>query len=122
MSNKPPSYENVSVEDIGRVIHLAEAQSSKEMKDTLCNVASLAARALDAALNPPPPEPVPMLLNCPDCGERHIDEDEFATKPHKDHSCQFCGRTWRPAVVPTVGVMFLPGYKNPNPPKRPPYR
>lgn len=56
--------------------------------------------------------PIPMLLWCPMCGARHIDEGEFATKPHHTHSCQECGLTWRPAVVPTCGVQFLPGFKN----------
>jgi hypothetical protein len=36
----------------------------------------------------------------------------FATKPHHTHACQHCGMVWRPALVPTVGVEFLPGYKN----------
>lgn len=59
-------------------------------------------------------QPIPMFLTCPmpKCGARHIDEGEFATKPHHTHSCQECGLTWRPAVVPTVGVQFLPGFKN----------
>jgi rubredoxin len=57
-------------------------------------------------------EPIPMRLTCPECGELHIDEGEFATKPHHTHSCQKCGLTWRPAVVHTVGVRFLPGFKN----------
>lgn len=57
--------------------------------------------------------PVPMLLACPSCGERHIDEGDFATKPHHTHACQECGMVWRPAIVPTVGVRFLPGFKNP---------
>lgn len=35
--------------------------------------------------------PVPMRITCPDCGELHIDEGEFATKPHHTHSCQSCG-------------------------------
>lgn len=56
--------------------------------------------------------PVPMRLNCPACGELHVDEGEFATKPHHTHACQHCGMVWRPAVVPTVGVYFLPGFKN----------
>jgi predicted RNA-binding Zn-ribbon protein involved in translation (DUF1610 family) len=56
--------------------------------------------------------PVPMLIYCPECGARHIDEGEFATKVHHTHSCQTCGLTWRPAVVPTDGVRFLPGFKN----------
>lgn len=56
--------------------------------------------------------PVPMVLTCPGCGERHIDEGEFATKVHHTHACQSCGLVWRPAKVATVGVRFLPGYKN----------
>lgn len=59
-----------------------------------------------------PFEPVPMRLTCPECGALHIDEGEFATKPHHTHACQGCGMVWRPAVVPTVGVRFLPGFKN----------
>lgn len=57
---------------------------------------------------------VPMLLWCPMCGTRHIDEGEFAEKLHHTHSCQNpeCGMTWRPAVVYTVGVKTLPGFLN----------
>jgi hypothetical protein len=61
------------------------------------------------------PRPIPMLLVCPLCRVRHIDEGEFATKVHHTHSCQACGLTWRPAIVPTVGVLFLPGFKNKEP-------
>jgi rubredoxin len=57
-------------------------------------------------------ESIPMLLRCPECSVRHIDEGEFATKPHHTHACQECGAVWRPAIVPTVGVRFLPGFKN----------
>lgn len=56
--------------------------------------------------------PVPMILACPICGERHIDEGLFATKNHHTHACQNCGLVWRPALVATVGVQFLPGFKN----------
>lgn len=56
--------------------------------------------------------PVPMLLWCPECGGRHIDEGDFDTKPHHTHACQHCGHVWRPAIVPTRGVQFLPGFKN----------
>lgn len=61
--------------------------------------------------------PIPMLLVCPDprCCMRHIDEGEFATKSHHTHACQSCGMVWRPALVPTVGVQFLPGFKNEDP-------
>ncbi len=56
-----------------------------------------------------------MLLWCPECGERHVDVGEFATKEHHTHACQKCGHTWRPAICPTFGVQFLPGFKNGEP-------
>lgn len=58
--------------------------------------------------------PIPMILTCPaqGCGARHIDAGRFAIHPHHTHSCQACGFTWRPAVEPTVGVQFLPGFKD----------
>lgn len=56
--------------------------------------------------------PLPVILHCPECGERHIDEGEFATRPHHTHACQRCGLCWRPAIHPTSGVQFLPGFKN----------
>jgi rubredoxin len=59
-------------------------------------------------------EAIPMLLHCPMCNKRHIDEGDFATKLHHTHACQHCGHVWRPAIVPTVGVQFLPGFKNPT--------
>lgn len=54
----------------------------------------------------------PMLLWCPECGRRHLDEGEWSTKLHHTHACQHCGHCWRPAVVNTCGVRFLPGFKN----------
>ena len=71
-----------------------------------------------ASTEEPSASPVPMVLHCPECRARHIDEGEFATKPHHTHACQSCGLTWRPAIVPTVGVQFLPGFKN-DPPATP---
>jgi hypothetical protein len=75
---------------------------------------------------PNPPKPIPMRLICPGilpdgvtpCATLHLDEGEFATKPHHTHSCQRCGMTWRPAVPNTVGVQFLPGFKNAEPEKK----
>lgn len=55
---------------------------------------------------------IPMILYCPQCTERHIDEQEFAEVAHHTHACQGCGFVWRPAKVNTHGVQFLPGYKN----------
>lgn len=54
----------------------------------------------------------PMLLHCPMCNTRHIDEQDFAKVAHHTHACQGCGHVWRPAKVNTHGVQFLPGYKN----------
>lgn len=50
---------------------------------------------------------IPMLLWCPECGERHVDEE--GREPHKTHACQYCGMLWRPALLETNGVQFLPG-------------
>lgn len=58
------------------------------------------------------PESIPMRINCPVCGELHIDEGEFETRVHHTHACQKCGLPFRPALVPTKGVRFLPGFKN----------
>ncbi len=56
--------------------------------------------------------PIPMRLHCPSCGELHVDEGVWAAKVHYHHACQFCGEIWRPSVRATVGVRFLPGFKN----------
>ena len=58
--------------------------------------------------------PVPMLMWCPMCHTRHIDEGEFATRPHHTHACQNkkCGFVWRPSINTTVGVQHLPGFLN----------
>lgn len=61
---------------------------------------------------------IPLRLACEACGKLHIDEGEFATKLHHTHTCQFCGLTWRPAIPHTVGVRFLPGFKNDTPPPK----
>lgn len=54
--------------------------------------------------------PLPLLIWCPSCKARHVDEGEFAAKPHHTHACQRCGLVWRPALVNTVGVRWLPGF------------
>lgn len=56
--------------------------------------------------------PIPMILFCPICRCRHIDKGKFETEPHKSHACQGCGFVWSPCHRPTVGVEFLPGYRN----------
>ena len=52
-------------------------------------------------------KPIRMRLPCESCGRLHIDEGDFATKPHHTHQCEACGLVWRPAEQCTVGVMFL---------------
>jgi hypothetical protein len=59
--------------------------------------------------------PIPMILTCPSCSARHIDTGIFETKVHHTHACQSCGMVWRPAIGPTVGVQFLPGFSDPDP-------
>lgn len=56
-------------------------------------------------------KPIPIMLNCPRCGGPHIDKGRFVKKVHHTHACQHCGLVWRPAIVPTLGVEFLPGFK-----------
>ena len=51
-----------------------------------------------------PESSVPMELNCPSCAEPHVDIGEWATRPHKTHQCQKCGREWRPFAYTTVGI------------------
>lgn len=51
-----------------------------------------------------PAKPVPMTLTCPKCGMVHVDEGEWATRPHKTHQCQDCFNEWKPFEYATVGV------------------
>lgn len=56
--------------------------------------------------------PVPVVLVCPLCSQQHVDEGEWATRPHKTHRCvagpfgKGCGHEWRPSRVATVGVRY----------------
>jgi hypothetical protein len=106
-----PEYWNRRFHDLERNVSLVLAgeRVQPEYQDTAHMV-----NALRSKIEAPAPvaEPVPMLLSCPVCHARHVDVGEFAKKPHRDHSCQACGVTWRPAKVPTVGVQFLPGYRD----------
>lgn len=106
----------MTFEDVKRL--RARAESDDTFSDTDQRVAIvrlldelvLVTRELNAAKGG---EAIPMRLTCPTCGELHVDEGAFATKLHHTHACQDCGQVWRPAVVNTVGVRFLPGFKSP---------
>lgn len=43
-----------------------------------------------------------VALVCPRCGGSHIDEEMFATHPHKKHLCNHCGRNFSDTTGPTV--------------------
>lgn len=95
--------------------HRPELATIEEMIEALAFDVDLLQAANDHLLRRDAPSvsgPIPMRLNCPECGELHIDEGEFATRSHATHACQACGMVWRPAIVATVGVHFLPGFKN----------
>jgi rubredoxin len=98
----------------GRIAEIAALRGSKGRVVTPSEIDAMAFELLDARDAAVRGEggSIPMRLNCPECRALHIDEDEFATKAHHTHACQHCGLVWRPAVVPTVGVRFLPGFKN----------
>lgn len=53
--------------------------------------------------------PIPMVLHCPLCGVQHIDEpsEGWDNPPHRSHQCQHCNCVWRPADVPTTGVLSV---------------
>jgi hypothetical protein len=56
-------------------------------------------------------KPIDMLLFCPRCDIKHIDQPEpakgWTNPPHRTHKCQRCGWEWRPADVATNGVAAL---------------
>lgn len=95
---------NLRREATGDVSTTASEQELSRVRFLLGHIAALMQSALSS--------PIPMRLICPACSAPHIDEGEFATKPHHTHACQSCGNVWRPAIVATVGVQFLPGFKN----------
>ena len=91
------------------VEHLARQHVERQRSETGTVDAELAFRSGFQAASE---VPVPMLLWCPMCCERHVDKGRFETHPHYTHACQSCGHVWRPAIVPTVGVQFLPGFRD----------
>lgn len=53
-------------------------------------------------------QPIDMVLFCPRCHRKHVDEPGpgWDNPPHRSHLCASCGTIWRPADVPTNGVRF----------------
>lgn len=56
--------------------------------------------------------PVAMILRCPSCAYQHVDEGEWASRPHKTHLCADCGLEWRPFEYATVGVEAMETNQN----------
>jgi hypothetical protein len=68
-------------------------------------------------------KPIDMVLHCPRCGTQHVDApengglafkivdddvyDAWTNPPHRSHLCHGCGAIWRPADVPTNGVLAV---------------
>lgn len=55
-------------------------------------------------------DPIDMVLHCPYCITQHIDAPEgpdWTNPPHKSHLCHSCKTVWRPADVPTNGVVSV---------------
>lgn len=64
-------------------------------------------------------KPIDMVLFCPFCGTQHIDQPDDAhgwnNPPHRSHLCATCGHIWRPADVPTNGVLRVSRGKSDSP-------
>lgn len=93
------------IASLGRMIHEAGLETEKRVREE-GRLEGYERGKLTASA------PVPMRLVCPSCAVLHVDEGEFATRGHHTHACQNCCHVWRPAIVDTVGVRFLPGLKN----------
>lgn len=54
-------------------------------------------------------KPIDMVLHCPACGMQHLDTPNatWLNPPHRSHQCAYCAHTWRPADVPTCGVVAV---------------
>ena len=55
------------------------------------------------------PQPLPVVLHCPECRAQHIDAPSpgWDNPPHRSHQCAECGCVWRAADVETTGVAHV---------------
>jgi rubredoxin len=105
---------NAFVADVERTIsNISDQEARDYAAHAIQAVRRLEGDILARLARQPQAASLPLILHCPLCHARHIDEGEFATKAHHTHACQSCGHVWRPAIAATVGVQFLPGFKNP---------
>lgn len=79
-----------------------------EMYETMVSDLTERAEATEAKLARLREARVPCLLDCPECGQPHIDaaqpEKSWTNPPHRTHECQHCGHLWRPFEVATDGI------------------
>ena len=73
---------------LGHKHRVSGSESHMRGEDVVLNVLSHIACKLQSVVTD---DPIAMRLPCPACHELHIDEGEFATKPHHTHACQSCG-------------------------------
>lgn len=108
------------LESIREVLEMQDQSAEEIVRALKIAIDTNAARIAELAMLK---APIPMVIHCPCavdnadgtqrvCGARHVDKGRFVTHPHHTHSCQTCGQTWRHALVSTVGVEFLPGFKD----------
>ena len=43
-------------------------------------------------------------IDCPKCGEHHIDKGEWAKRLHRKHQCEKCNHIWKPYDHYTFGI------------------
>lgn len=99
----------------GRYDTSAENEPLVRQRDAQVAIAALKVRI--AELEAQAVKPIDMVLHCPACLEQHIDGPEpehhrfpaspepWDNPPHRSHLCRHCGHIWRPADVPTNGVL-----------------
>jgi ribA/ribD-fused uncharacterized protein len=111
---------------MSRCCRCGESVSGLDKRAVTCKPCAEARHAFEqaAALEQPQQKPIDMVLHCPNCGLQHIDAPEFNSErhdpypafgcdpalswtnpPHRSHLCHGCGHIWRPADVPTNGVV-----------------
>lgn len=87
---------------------IRESGASSERVDWLWRVAQDAITFYSVAS-----KPIDMLLFCPNpaCGVKHVDAPDpsqgWDNPPHRSHKCHVCHTIWRPADVPTNGVIAI---------------
>jgi len=43
-------------------------------------------------------------IDCPECGEHHIDKAEWSKRLHRKHQCEKCNHIWQPYDHYTFGI------------------